>query len=699
MPGWVLFSILLLYENPVLISASGDSTIKESVSASVRDVQGLQLLVQEILLKTFESGKCILILADSMYRPLFQGPWFRRYKGSASFIMIHTDDAEDLLAPCKATQASLDLARNNSCQLYIILVANGHQVGRLLKFGDRYRLLNTRANYLMLFDSRLFSEELLFLWKRIINVVFIRQFSGKAQNDWFELSTVPFPIAFRDVLAPRRLDVWNRSQFRKGSVLFKDKTWDLKNETLRVAVFAHVPGTLKANTSSLRTIDIGPAFAGSEIEILITIAKQMNFRCELYEPEGGGVELWGRKHVRPTYTGLLSEMSTSRADIALGDLYYIPFVLGIMDLSIPYNTECLTFLTPEALTDISWKTLLLPFSPIMWACVLLCLLLTSTTFYILARFHRGIDGKKQLTSNRAIKLQLHNAPEDLKYSLLMRQYTRTKQAGEPEGLFQFAETGNSLLYTFSMLLLVSLPKLPTGWSLRLLTGWYWLYCLLVVVSYRASMTAILSRPAPKVTIDSLPELLASHLTLGGWGEINSEFFKSSSDDLINTIRERFEIVNSSDEALNRVIEGHLAFYENAYFLKHIVWLHRGKTAKNSNSLRHLHIMRDCIINMPVSIGLQKNSPIKPRVDQLLRRMLEAGLVKKWLYDVMKGAVIPDSDTDGTKALMNLKKMYGALVALAIGYGAGLLALLGELLHFNFTVKKNWGLTSLIRMGR
>ncbi|ERL91266.1 hypothetical protein D910_08600 [Dendroctonus ponderosae] len=467
-------------------STSGDSTIKESVSASVRDVQGLQLLVQEILLKTFESGKCILILADSMYRPLFQGPWFRRYKGSASFIMrtetdplkIHTDDAEDLLAPCKATQASLDLARNNSCQLYIILVANGQQVGRLLKFGDRYRLLNTRANYLMLFDSRLFSEELLFLWKRIINVVFIRQFSGKAQkNDWFELSTVPFPIAFRDVLAPRRLDVWNRSQFRKGSVLFKDKTWDLKNETLRVAVFAH---------------------------ILITIAKQMNFRCELYEPEGAGVELWGRKHVRPTYTGLLSEMSTSRADIALGDLYYIPFVLGIMDLSIPYNTECLTFLTPEALTDISWKTLLLPFSglpvycsrPIMWACVLLCLLLTSATFYILARFHRGIDGKKQLTSNRAIKLQLHNAPEDLKYSLLMRQYTRTKQAGEPEGLFQFAETGNSLLYTFSMLLLVSLPKLPTGWSLRLLTGWYWLYCLLVVVSYRASMTAILSRPAP-----------------------------------------------------------------------------------------------------------------------------------------------------------------------------------------------------------
>lgn len=110
-------------------------------------------------------------------------------------------------------------------------------------------------------------------------------------------------------------------------------------------------------------------------------------------------------------------------------------------------------------------------------------------------------------------------------------------------------------------------------------------------------------------------------------------------------------------------------------------------------------MRDCIINMPVSLGLQKNSPLKPRVDQLIRRMLEAGLVEKWLYDVMKGAVLPGSHTenDGTKALMNLQKMYGALVALAIGYGLSFLALLGELLHFRYVVKKKAGLTSRFKI--
>lgn len=50
-----------------------------------------------------------------------------------------------------------------------------------------------------------------------------------------------------------------------------------------------------------------------------------------------------------------------QADVALGDLHYIPYHLEIMDLSIPYTSQCLTFLTPEALSDNSWQTLVLPF--------------------------------------------------------------------------------------------------------------------------------------------------------------------------------------------------------------------------------------------------------------------------------------------------------------------------------------------------
>lgn len=76
----------------------------------------------------------------------------------------------------------------------------------------------------MLFDNRLFEKPLHYLWKRIINVVFIKKYISKKtanvrKTEWFELTTVPFPINFGDVLIPRRLDIWAQLKFRKGNFL------------------------------------------------------------------------------------------------------------------------------------------------------------------------------------------------------------------------------------------------------------------------------------------------------------------------------------------------------------------------------------------------------------------------------------------------------------------------------------------------
>ncbi|XP_030754773.1 uncharacterized protein LOC115881438 [Sitophilus oryzae] len=445
----------------------------------------------------------------------------------------------------------------------------------------------------------------------------------------------------------------------------------------------------------------------------------MNFHCEIYETADADVELWGNKVHESNYTGLLGEMNDGTADIALGDLYYIPFMLDIMDLSIPYNTECLTFLTPESLTDISWKTLILPFSSIMWGCVVICLLLSSSVFYVLAKFHLRFNQaeeqdkiqaydkmlkmktqKRKAFDNLTLFSQVKNVDPDVKYALLKDQYVVNQ---EKDGLYQFSEPVNSVLYTYSMLLLVSLPKLPIGWSLRVLTGWYWLYCLLVVVTYRASMTAILSRPMPRVLIDILQELSDSKLTYGGWGDINKQFFQSSPDTMIKVIGENFEIVDNAEVAVDKVAEGRFAFYENVYFLKEAVVKRQTKfqqhvTKNTTNNLntdvrhliqsdRNLHIMKECIINMPVSIGLQRNSPIKQRIDKIIRRVLEAGLVEKWLNDVMQKILRDkvDPKTDA-KAIMNIKKFYGAVVVLIIGYLLGTLLLIGEIVYFHYFVK-------------
>ena len=86
---------------------------------------------------------------------------------------------------------------------------------------------------------------------------------------------------------------------------------------------------------------------------------------------------------------------------------------------------------------------------------------------------------------------------DVKYVIMKRQQTHQKLKDKPQGLHLFIDFFNGVLYSYSMLLMVSLPKMATGWSLRLMVGWYWLFCTLVAVSYRASMTAILANPAPR----------------------------------------------------------------------------------------------------------------------------------------------------------------------------------------------------------
>ncbi|XP_017773932.1 PREDICTED: glutamate receptor ionotropic, delta-2 [Nicrophorus vespilloides] len=668
--------------------------------------QDLERLLSDVLFNTLKPYKCIAILCDDVYYSIFKDHIFKKMGLFISYFFILIESSDDLLSPFPDTKDALNMIKKQDCQMYVILMANGLQLSRLLIYGDRYRVLDTRANFVFLYDNRILHKDLYYLWKRMVNVIFIKEYAGSKKSSgeiipWFELSTVPFPSPIKGVFIPRRIDIWRRSKFRKGVDLFRDKTYDLKNQTLKVAVFQHIPAAIKMeipeHKSHKTVVQYGDSgYSGIEIEILATISKAMNFNPEMYEPQNAESEFWGIRQPDGQYSGLFGELVSSKADIGLGDFYYTNYILDLMDLTIPYYTECLTFLTPEALSDNSWKTLILPFKPLMWTCVLLSLFICAFLFHFLAIFHRRINRfgmDEKIVATRPIQVQ-PKLNVDAKYRLMRQQHEVLKEEDEPEGLYVFAEPVNSFLYTYSMLLVVSLPKLPTGWSLRMLTGWFWLYCTLVVVSYRASMTAILANPTPRVTIDNLQEIIDSKISVGGWGEINRILFSTSLDPPSQEIGDKFEIINDTDYGVDRVALGTFALYENTHFLKYSS-VKRQLRILNDTKLegqdgdRNLHIMSDCVINMPISIGLQKNSPIKPMVDKFIRRVIEAGLVGKWLDDIMSFTMISEtSNEERVKALMDMKKFFGAIVALFIGITISVSVFFAEILYFNRYIRKH-----------
>lgn len=362
-----------------------------------------------------------------------------------------------------------------------------------------------------------------------------------------------------------------------------------------------------------------------------SLSTAMNFTFDIFESVDTEKEKWGRQQLNGSVSGLLGEMVAMHADYALGDLQYTPYHLDKMDLTIPYYSECLTFITPESLSDNSWKTLILPFKLVenltgkctlikchsissdeMWGGVLASLLSVGFVFYGLGKFHRYLQSRNRGKRKKFSRFwsKKNRKSETPKSSQPKKQAINSKDI--------FDDFSNCIMYTYSMLLLVSLPRLPRGWSIRILTGWYWIYCLLVAVSYRASMTAILANPISRVTIDTLDELANSPIGCGAWGEQIHQFFITSLDEAGQKIGEKLQHIDDVSDGLGKVINGEFAYYESVHFLNQLL---STTTPENRNLL---HIMSECTIHMPISLGMQKNSPLKIRTDKFLRMIIETG---------------------------------------------------------------------------
>jgi hypothetical protein len=98
-------------------------------------------------------------------------------------------------------------------------------------------------------------------------------------------------------------------------------------------------------------------------------------------------------------------------------------------------------------------------------------------------------------------------------------------------------------------------------------------------------------------------------------------------------------------------------------------------------------MEECAINMPISMGLDKSSPLKKKVDELILYATEGGLINKWFRDAIK-SFESSVEEPPAEALMDLKKFYAGLVALLIGYVLSLMAFIAEISYWTYFVKRH-----------
>jgi hypothetical protein len=106
-----------------------------------------------------------------------------------------------------------------------------------------------------------------------------------------------------------------------------------------------------------------------------------------------------------------------------------------------------------------------------------------------------------------------------------------------------------------------------------------------------------------------------------------DFFVNSSDVNLQRLSDRFILTMDEEDAIAAVANGSLSYYENIHVLRHervkrqVLEAELQKNGSQDNKhkfLEHnLHIMEECVINMPISLGMDKHSPLKIHVDKLV----------------------------------------------------------------------------------
>lgn len=295
----MIFILILLQLVP--IESTSFTSISDDLSTSTFYDDVIKLIAN-IINRTEPAS--VGFVSDTIFMEYFDDPSLTTVlQRQINVIKVEEDESFQGKSAERIT-AMMTKMNEENCELYVILILNGVQMSEFLRFADYHRLLNVKANSIMLHDYRLFDRQLHYLWKRIVNVLFVRRYDRRPGN-WYELSTVPFPLSIGEFFIPKTVNYWTPPNiYKKRKLLWVEKNEkELSGVELNVVVFRHTPSVYGTDIANGTT-----NYTGVEIDLIKALSGKMNFTIKFYESDDVMMEQLGRKTNENNYTGLLGEM-------------------------------------------------------------------------------------------------------------------------------------------------------------------------------------------------------------------------------------------------------------------------------------------------------------------------------------------------------------------------------------------------------
>ncbi|XP_023706807.1 uncharacterized protein LOC111864060 [Cryptotermes secundus] len=347
---------------------------------------------------------------------------------------------------------------------------------------------------------------------------------------------------------------------------YLERTWNLAGHSIRVNMFHSFPNAqLKCERPNKCT------YEGRDWEVIKNLATFMNFTAVILQSSDG--KGFGYK-AESGFTGSMGDLIYRKADISGNERYIKYYGTNRIEFTMPaFYTMQLVVVVPKANRISSWRVIFKCFTFQFWMCLLTVFVVTAMLWYVLRKLHRKVSCLTNTVDMMAVFL------------------------------------------TMSLSFLTKISSL----SQRVLLSSCLFFSLVIMCGFQSSLLDAVAYPHFQPDSDTLQKLDESGLPIVTLDPNLMDTFDASPS--MRNLAVRLEIQNMSSQTLLH----HIAFYRNVSMLTskgEALWFLSKYPDK-------LYIVNEYPREYFVSYMIPKGSPYATRIHNLLGKMSEAGLVKKW----------------------------------------------------------------------
>lgn len=433
------------------------------------------------------------------------------------------------------------------------------------------------------------------------------------------------------------IDQCRHGNFMNNIDLYPNKVpRDLHGCPVRIRVLIWPPFVLPPPDGIIEDDKVLNINEGIEVRLMLAIAKVANFTIQFSSsivPHD-----WGLVTFDGNTTGTMKAVKEKKADMGMGSFGPTLERRMYCDYSACHMQESLAWCVPKAQFGPRWKNLLEAFRMSTWLAMILIYLFVSTVICFLSWC-------------------------------------------PPRDNSSYLHAKNSLIFIYATFLGLSAAETPNKLSGRIAFFIWLIFCLHFVVAYQAKLMGVLLRPTYGKQITSVEEVLKSGMEYALL-PTHRRFYQNTDDWRVEKIIREWTDCDDSDACLRRIA------YDRDFALCTL------KTHAEFESLKYLNSEGKSLLycikyaTFASEMYMTKGYPFRDRIDKLIYRVRNSGLMFKWEYDIdwiwkMKYRSKMDLHSSHEQVL-TLDHLQGAFAVWIIGLSISLLAFIIE-----FTCYKLW----------